>query len=78
MTLFRKTIDAEPLIEPLTGQEVRLLQLLADGFSYQAAGERLDISVNTVRSYIRNVYEKLHVHSKSEAVSRALRRELIG
>ena len=77
VALFRKTIDAEPLIEPLTGQELRLLQLLADGLSYQAAGERLDISVNTVRSYIRNVYDKLHVHSKSEAVSKALRRGLI-
>jgi DNA-binding NarL/FixJ family response regulator len=77
VTLFRKTIGAEPLIESLTGQELRLLQLLADGFSYQAAGERLDISVNTVRSYIRNIYEKLHVHSKSEAVSKALRRGLI-
>jgi DNA-binding NarL/FixJ family response regulator len=76
VSLFRKTIAAEPLTEPLTGQELRLLQFLADGFSYQAAAERLDISVNTVRSYIRNVYDKLHVHSKSEAVSKALRRGL--
>jgi DNA-binding NarL/FixJ family response regulator len=77
VTLFRKTAPAVPRAEPLTPQELRLLQLLADGHSYQAAAERLDISVNTVRSYIRNVYEKLHVHSKSEAVSKALRRGLI-
>ena len=77
VTLFRKTAPAEPQTEPLTPQELRLLQLLADGHSYQAAATRLDISVNTVRSYIRNVYDKLHVHSKSEAVSRALRRGLI-
>jgi len=77
VTLFRRTGPAEPQTEPLTPQELRLLQLLADGHSYQAAAERLEITVNTVRSYIRNVYDKLHVHSKSEAVSKALRRGLI-
>src|SRR5262249_35878249 len=75
--LFRKTAPPDPSLEPLTPQELRLLQLLADGHSYQAASEQLEISVNTVRSYIRNIYEKLHVHSKSEAVSKALRRGLI-
>ena len=77
VTLFRKTAVAERPFESLTPQELRLLQLLADGHSYQAAAERLAISLNTVRSYIRNVYEKLHVHSKSEAVSKALRSGLI-
>jgi len=77
VTLFRKTAPSEPMSEPLTPQELRLLHLLADGHSYQAAGERLEISLNTVRSYIRNVYEKLHVHSKNEAVGVALRRGLI-
>ncbi len=60
--------------EALTAQETRLLQLLADGHTYVAAAEKLEISVNTVRSYVRNVYEKLHVHTKSEAVSKAIRR----
>jgi len=61
----------------LTPQEFRLLGLLALGYSYQAAGEELGISVNTVRNYIRSIYEKLHVHSKSEAVGKALRQHLI-
>lgn len=77
VTLFRKTAPSASDTEALTGQELRLLQLLADGHSYQAAGTQLEISVNTVRSYIRNIYDKLHVHSKSEAVSKALRRGLI-
>ena len=78
VTLFRKTpVVAERPFEALTAQELRLLQLLADGHSYQAAGERLAISLNTVRSYVRNVYDKLHVHYKSEAVSKALRSGLI-
>jgi DNA-binding NarL/FixJ family response regulator len=77
VTLFRKAPAAEGTSEALTPQELRLLQLLADGHSYQTAAERLAISVNTVRSYVRNVYDKLHVHSKSEAVSKALRSGLI-
>ena len=77
LTLFRKTPAPERPAEELTAQELRLLQLLADGHSYQATGERLEISVNTVRSYVRNVYDKLQVHSKSEAVSKALRTGLI-
>jgi DNA-binding CsgD family transcriptional regulator len=40
-------------------------------------GDRLGISIYTVRNYIRTVYEKLHVHSKAEAVSRALKRRII-
>ncbi|MGE5346866.1 MAG: LuxR C-terminal-related transcriptional regulator, partial [Acidithiobacillales bacterium] len=61
----------------LTPQEVRLLKLLADGASYQAAADGLGISINTVRNYIRSVYEKLHVGSKSAAVSKALKRRII-
>lgn len=77
VNLFRKTGRPEKLDEHLTPQETRLLQLLADGYSYQAAGGQLNISVNTVRNYIRSIYEKLHVNSKSEAVSKALRSRLI-
>ncbi len=64
-------------VQNLTPQEARLLRLLADGHSYESAGANLDISLNTVRKYVRNIYEKLHVHSKSEAVSKALRAGLI-
>jgi DNA-binding NarL/FixJ family response regulator len=77
VTLFQKTGPPEKLDEKLTPQEVRLLGMLADGYSYQAVGERFNISVNTVRNYIRSIYEKLHVHSKSEAVSKALRSRII-
>ena len=62
----------------LTAQEQRLLALLAEGYSYQSAAARMNVSVNTIRNYIRSIYEKLHVHTKSEAVSKALRHGLIG
>jgi DNA-binding NarL/FixJ family response regulator len=61
----------------LSPQELKLLQLLADGFGYESAGRQLSISVNTVRTYVRSIYEKLHVCTKAEAVSRALRAGLI-
>ena len=77
VALFRQARPSERPEHQLTPHEVRLLALLAEGYSYQAIGERLHISVNTVRNYIRSIYEKLHVHSKSEAVSKALRQRLI-
>jgi len=49
----------------LTPQEVRLLRLLAEGASYQAAADGLAISINTARNHVRSIYEKLHVNSKS-------------
>jgi len=77
VTLFQKTGPPEKLEHNLTPQEVRLLQILAEGYSYQAIADRLKISINTVRVYIRSIYDKLHVHSKSEAVSKALRSRII-
>jgi DNA-binding NarL/FixJ family response regulator len=77
ITLFRKTVPAEQLEKELTAHEVRLLKLLAEGYSYQALGDEFHISINTVRNYIRRIYDKLHVHSKTEAVSKALRKRLI-
>lgn len=77
VTLFQNTKQPEKIEEQLTPQEVRLLQLLSDGHSYQSAAGQLNISVNTIRNYIRSIYEKLHVHSKNEAVSKALRSGII-
>jgi len=78
ITLFRK-LEPDPEVAAchLTEQEIRLLRLLADGHNYESAGGQLGISVNTVRKHVRSVYQKLHVHSKAEAVSKALRAGLI-
>jgi DNA-binding NarL/FixJ family response regulator len=61
----------------LTAPQKRLLELLADGHGYRAAAAEMGISPNTVRNHVRAVYDKLHVHSKNEAVARALRDGLI-
>jgi DNA-binding NarL/FixJ family response regulator len=79
VTLFRRTAPSrQPTIRTeLTRQETRVLQLLADGHGYAAAAEQLSLSVNTIRTYIRSVYEKLHVTTRAEAVSQGMRRGLI-
>lgn len=75
--LFRKMPPPTQIEANLSPQETRLLALIAEGASYQSAGERLYISINTVRRHIRSIYEKLQVHTKSEAVSKAMRAGLI-
>jgi DNA-binding NarL/FixJ family response regulator len=78
LRVFR-TLRPAPQDSPgaLTPQELRLLRLLGDGHSYESAGANLEITVNTVRKHVRGIYGKLHVHSKSEAVSKAIRAGLI-
>ncbi len=61
----------------LTAREHELLKSLADGLDYKQIAERHYISTDTVRNHIRHIYEKLHVHSKSEAVAKAFRRHLV-
>lgn len=77
VALFQRTGAPGVDYASLTPQEVRLLSLLARGCTYQAAGDDMHVSVNTVRNYVRSIYEKLHVHSKSEAVAKAFRQGLI-
>ena len=61
-------------MEQLTRREVDVLEQLAKGFRYKEIEDNLNISTGTLRSYISNVYEKLHVHSRTEAVVKYLNR----
>lgn len=61
----------------LTGREEEVLACLVEGLSYGDAAAELDISLNTVRSHVRNIYAKLQVGNVAEAVSRALREDLV-
>jgi DNA-binding NarL/FixJ family response regulator len=61
----------------LTPHEVRLLKLLAEGHSYKTAAATLGSSVNTVAFHMKSIYAKLQVHSKSEAVAKALRQRIV-
>ena len=64
--------DSAPLAR-LTNSEREFLDQLANGYAYKEIADRMGISIDTVRSYVRTVYEKLHVHSRTEAVVKYLR-----
>jgi DNA-binding CsgD family transcriptional regulator len=53
------------------------LKLLTEGHNYKTAAAELGVSINTISFHMRHIYEKLEVHSKSEAVAKALRNRLV-
>ncbi|MBK8946732.1 MAG: response regulator transcription factor [Ignavibacteriae bacterium] len=61
----------------LSDREKEVLLKLSEGDNYQQIADSLFISVDTVRHHIRNIYKKLHVHSQSEAVAKAIRKGVI-
>ena len=75
--LFQKVRPPDRSAYDLTPHELRVLRLLADGHNYKTAAAELGVSVNTVAFHIKQIYEKLQVHSKTEAVSKALKSGLI-
>lgn len=77
ITLFRDFRPPEKVDYDLTPHEIRLLRLLVEGHSYKSAAAELRVTVNTISFHLKNIYEKLQVHSKSEAVAKALQSGLI-
>ena len=75
--LFREVRPPERVDYDLTPHETRLLKLLVEGHNYVTASEELKISYNTIKFHVRNIYDKLQVHSKSEAVAIAMRDRLV-
>ena len=73
IALFKDHRPPEKVDYDLTPHELRLLRLMGEGHSYQMAADELGITINTVGFHVRSIYGKLDVHSKSEAVARALR-----
>ena len=61
----------------LTLREFEVLELLVQGEDYKSIAEKLFLSLFTVRAHIRNIYDKLHVHTKSQAVAKALKENVI-
>ncbi len=77
LTIFRQIRPPEHADYHLTPHEVRLLKLLVEGHSYKTAAARLGVSVKTISFHLQKIYEKLQVHSKSEAVAKAFRHRLV-
>jgi DNA-binding NarL/FixJ family response regulator len=77
ITLFRDVRPPDKADYELTPHEVRLLKLMVEGHSYKSAATILHVTPHTVSFHLRRIYEKLEVHSKSEAVAKALRNRLV-
>jgi len=75
--LFRDIRPPERVNYDLTPHEKRLLKMLVEGHNYKTAALDLNVSINTISFHMRQIYEKLQVHSKSEAVAKALRDRLV-
>ena len=77
VALFRDVYPPEREDYQLTPHETRLLKLLVEGHNYKTAAAELSVSFHTIHFHMRNIYEKLQVHSKSAAVAKALRNRII-
>ena len=75
--LFREVRPPEKVDYDLTPHETRLLKLLVEGHNYTTAAVELNVSYNTIKFHMRHIYEKLQVHSKSEAVAKALQNRIV-
>lgn len=75
--LFREFRPPEHASYNLTAQETELLKLLIEGHHKKTAAREMGISTHTVSFHLKNIYSKLQVHSKTEAVSKALREHVI-
>jgi DNA-binding NarL/FixJ family response regulator len=71
---FKPAVEQNPEIEKLTVREREMLDLLAKGYRYKEIADQLFISFETVRTHIHNIYEKLHVQSRTEALNKVFPR----
>jgi len=77
ISLFREIRPPERADYDLTPHETRLLKLFVRGHNYKTAAAELGVSVHTIDFHLRSIYQKLQVHSKTEAVAIALRERLV-
>jgi LuxR family maltose regulon positive regulatory protein len=64
-------VDQSGLIEPLSEREIEVLQLIAQGLSNREVGDRLYLTLNTVKAHSRTIYSKLGVNNRTQAVAKA-------
>ncbi len=73
LNLFKNYLPYKNEPSSLSAREKEILSLIVTGLSNDEISEKLFISLQTVRNHIRNIYKKLHVHSKTQAVVKAIR-----
>ncbi|MDX1956296.1 MAG: response regulator transcription factor [Chitinophagaceae bacterium] len=77
LTMVPQARSQEQEQSNLSAKETAILQFLVNGYSYKMIASELKISIDTVRFHIKKIYDKLHVHSATEAVSKAIKDKLV-
>jgi DNA-binding NarL/FixJ family response regulator len=77
ITLFREIRPPENADYELTPHETRLLRMMVEGHNYKSAAKDFGVTTHAISFHMRRIYEKLQVHSKSEAVAKALKSKLV-
>lgn len=77
LKLFSQPFQNPEDLQKLTAREHDVLSCLVRGYSYKMAATELDISIETLRFHVKNIYIKLHVNSKSEAVAKAIQNKIV-
>lgn len=77
LKMFSEVHNHAPADYHLSEREKQVLQWLVNGYSYKMIAAEMFISIDTVRSHIKKIYEKLHVNSKSEAVAKAFKDKIV-
>ncbi len=77
INLFREIRPPDRADYQLTPHEIRILKLLVEGHNYKTAAAELKVTPSTINFHLQKIYEKLQVHSKSEAVAKALRNRIL-
>ena len=77
LSFFNQKEAVETNDYTLSQREITILKCLVNGDSYKMIADHCDISIGTVRSHINNIYKKLHINSKSEAVAKAIKERLV-
>lgn len=72
-----KSFHRQPAPDLLSERETEVLRMLCDGANYKSIAEKLCVSSNTIKAHIKHIYTKLQVHTRAEAVTRALKDNLI-
>lgn len=76
MSYFKKSTIQDEKLSSLTSRELEVLNQLSEGDSYKMVAEKLGISYSTVNNHIKNIYQKLQVHSMGEAIAYALNKKI--
>lgn len=77
LKLFSQPYSKSQDMQTLTAREHDVLSCLVRGYSYKMAAAELEVSIETLRFHIKNIYTKLHVNSKSEAVAKAIQNKIV-